>query len=360
MVTGHDADLHCVHNTRAQCHWFNVAVAFVRSGAPDPSRPVLVLDRGALQVGVALDHAFPPAGSVPRIVVDPRSPKFASTAIDSANFSALVVASDSTCGGCGLNDPDGTPDSDALDARQGEIAAFLNAGGGVLALAGANHGDGKPANGADRYYSFVPVPTGRAAHQTPVTLTAAGAALGFGDSRAVPPIGVHDDVNCCQTHNSFALPPPGSALRVAEIDGKGFPVTLFSSAPVTDVGIVSKPPRVAPIDAADVILLPPDSPATRAPGSPSTLARECVGRRRLRIRLRRPGRRRIEQAIVRVNGKRVKVVRGRRVRAPIVLRGLPRRRFTLEVTVITTTGRVITRTRRYRACRARGGRAALS
>ncbi|HEV7845490.1 MAG TPA: hypothetical protein VGO83_04500, partial [Thermoleophilaceae bacterium] len=75
LVTGHDADLHC--SGGAGCHFVTVAVSWVRGGAPDPSKPVLILDRDpfggtSTQMVTALDAAFPP-GSVPRVVMDPRS-----------------------------------------------------------------------------------------------------------------------------------------------------------------------------------------------------------------------------------------------------------------------------------------------
>jgi len=85
-----------------------------------------------------------------------------------------------------------------------------------------------------------------------------------------------------------------------------------------------------------------------APGSPA--GRECRSRRRFRIRIREPHRGRVTRATVYVNGRRVKVVRGRRLRAPIDLRGLPRGRFTVRVVGRTSTGRTISETRRYVTC----------
>lgn len=85
--------------------------------------------------------------------------------------------------------------------------------------------------------------------------------------------------------------------------------------------------------------------------------RRCVSRRRFRIRIRRRGLQ-IEQAIVFVNGRRVAVRRGRRLTAPVDLRGLPRGRFTVTIRVILTDGRLISGRRRYRTCtpKRRGGR----
>src|SRR3954468_3759481 len=86
VATGHDADLHCSGSAKQQCHYVNVAVTWIRAAAPDPNKPVLVLDNGT-EVGTALDNAFGP-GAVPRTVVDPATPAFASTPLSPANFSA--------------------------------------------------------------------------------------------------------------------------------------------------------------------------------------------------------------------------------------------------------------------------------
>ena len=88
-----------------------------------------------------------------------------------------------------------------------------------------------------------------------------------------------------------------------------------------------------------------DKPAA---GSPTTLpsARSCASRRNFRIRLRRG----LVSARVTVNAKRVRVIRGKRLRAPVDLRGLPRGRFTVRVTGRLRNGRTITARRAYRTC----------
>jgi hypothetical protein len=275
IVTGHDQDLHCTGGSG--CHFITVAVNYVRGKAPDPSKPVLILDRpefeGATpQLVTALDAAFPPAGSVPRIVMDPRSPQFASTPLSTDLYSAILIASDHTCGGCDLNtninnDFNLTPDSDAINARAKDIAAFFNAGGGIFALAGASHGDGNEANGKESYYKFVPVPLGGLHVTAPFTLTPAGQALGFQDNPNSPD---GSDINCCATHNSFKEPPAGSPLKVAERDANKAPETLFAEGTIFDGGIVDKPPpppkegktvNVSPVSGKVLVKLPPGSSA---------------------------------------------------------------------------------------------------
>ena len=85
-------------------------------------------------------------------------------------------------------------------------------------------------------------------------------------------------------------------------------------------------------------------------GPTPTTARRCVSRRNFRIRLRRPRGQRLRRATVYVNGKRVRVVRGRRLRARVNLRGLPRGTFTVRVEAVTTRGKRFREVRRYRTC----------
>ncbi|HEX8083200.1 MAG TPA: hypothetical protein VF529_02855 [Solirubrobacteraceae bacterium] len=87
-------------------------------------------------------------------------------------------------------------------------------------------------------------------------------------------------------------------------------------------------------------------------------ARVCRSRRNFVIRLHRPKRGRIKTARVYVNGKRVKTMRGRRVRARVDLRGLPAGRFTVRIVVTTTRGKRIVEKRRYKTCFARARREA--
>ena len=87
-------------------------------------------------------------------------------------------------------------------------------------------------------------------------------------------------------------------------------------------------------------------PAASLPSS-----RKCVSRRRFTIRLRRaPRGDRIRSATVTVNGKRVRVLRGKRLRAKVTLAGLPRGTFRVLVTVRTRKGRTLRSARTYRTC----------
>jgi hypothetical protein len=235
-LTGHDADFHC--SGGSQCNHFGIAVNFGRIGAPTPNLPVLVLDRRDLDVVSALAQSGTRArntveGSglpVPHVVVDPRSAAFAALPINVSTYSAIVFASDFTCGGCDLNDGTGvTPDSDAINARAADLAVFFNAGGGLVYMSGANN--------RGVYYQSVPVPLAAAAVSSPFTLTAEGIAIGLTNS----------DANCCATHNSFNVPPSGSPLIILEFDSAGLVETMIArGALIEDGGLVPPPDGVVP------------------------------------------------------------------------------------------------------------------
>ena len=79
-------------------------------------------------------------------------------------------------------------------------------------------------------------------------------------------------------------------------------------------------------------------------------AKKCVSRRKFPITLFTKGVK-IKKARVLVNGKAVKVrkVSGR-FKATVDLRGLPKGRFTVKITITTSTGRKLKGQRAYRTC----------
>jgi len=90
--------------------------------------------------------------------------------------------------------------------------------------------------------------------------------------------------------------------------------------------------------------------AGRSPTSGSPAIGSCISGRHLVLHIRRRGLRRAE---VFVNGRRVRVVRGRRLHARINLRGLPAGTVNVRVVAIRRNGRRITRARTYHTCAAR-------
>lgn len=109
---------------------------------------------------------------------------------------------------------------------------------------------------------------------------------------------------------------------------------------------------------ADELVVPAPTPVTPAPvPAPASggavlgaQQRSCVSRRAFRIRLRVPRGRTAVSARVRVNGKQVQVVRGRRLKAPVVLRGLPKGKVTVQITIRLKGGKTVKGTRRYNTC----------
>jgi hypothetical protein len=229
FATGHDLDLHCSVNAfpapaASQCGYVDTAVSYVRGGAPDPTKPVLILERLDLDFSRALAATFG-LGVVPSVSMDPRSPAFAAEPLTTSTYSAILIGSDINCGGCDLNEFGSTPDSDAINARTADIATFFNEGGGLLYGSGASHGDGNAID--DVYYQSAPLPVGGVTVAPPFTLTPEGLALGLTDG----------DANCCATHNSFTDPPAGSSITVAERDSAGSSETLFAEGTITGTRI---------------------------------------------------------------------------------------------------------------------------
>jgi hypothetical protein len=329
VASGHDSDHHCgraAPNEREQCHFFRTALDYVRGGAPDPTKPVLVLDRAYLDVPASLDRIYGP-NAVPRTVVDPRSSAFMVAPISTELYSAVVIASsrsdrpeDKTQQD--LNELNSTPDSDAINARAGDLRDFFDSGGGIFVNAGNAHGDGP----GDPYYGFLPITVQSARVTNPFTLTDAGRALGFVDR----------DVTCCPTHNTFEQPSPFSALRAVDTDAVGRRVTLFAEAPTfSSLGE------------------PPISPGTLqqvARGVAS--AKRCRRRRSVRIRLHRPRHRRFSTAVVYVNGKRARRFQGRRITRPFRVR-LRGNRTRVRIVILTTGKKKLTIRRTYRRCKPR-------
>jgi putative metal-binding protein len=300
LETGHDVDWRCAVGA-TQCHFVRVAVRYVRNGAPDPSRPILVLDGADLQMRTALLNAFGNGFVNQMQVVSPRSSTFSALPLSPAHYSAIVVASDQTCGNdagaffphgvptsatsyCDLNRPPGNtnpdatawppppvgepgdpaagfvPDSAAIAKRDRAIKAFFDSGGGLFVASGADNGDG---HSGDLYYSFLDLPGGAEGSAcvssgvdgvclgaaSGLSLTSEGRAIGFTDGSG----GSADDIHCglsggaCSSHNSFKQPRVGSQLLVAEAGPTEFETTLFEDLTAPNATITSGPARRIPV-----------------------------------------------------------------------------------------------------------------
>lgn len=239
VATGHDMDYHCSQTSGSEqaneCAYLKIVVNKVRNGS---TKPILALDHGT-----EVKDALALTGQGPVVTVDPddasamNAVKFVSSS-GAPNYSAFIVASDSTCGGCD-NDPTGEAN---INARKNDIKTFFNHGGGILALAGAFN--------IATYYNFVPLTGVNAKVVTPpFTVTSQGTALGI----------TSDMANCCATHNSFDL--PKSPLVTLEKDTAGLAETIAAfNVTIGGGGFTS----------------PPASPTTTAGNHPPTSSDQSV------------------------------------------------------------------------------------
>jgi hypothetical protein len=335
FVSGHDADAHCASAGRpqddlppGQCHFVTVAVNYVRGSAPNPAKPLLLLDcTSERQLQKAVNAALGPQSAT--TMCPSKTAAFKTEPLTTDRYSAIVVGSSGDM--LNINAINTTPDSVAINARAGYIATFFNAGGGVLAFAGDFNADGLDSP-PDTYYRFIPIPLGGRDVSAPFTLAPAGIALGLQDSRNG--IGTNDDINCCPTHNSFQEPAAGSALQVAERDRAGAPETLFAEGTIGSTAIVPGPATGQVINAPR--------------------AKRCVRRKRIKIRIRQPAGTQVKKATVYVNGHRVRRLKrksfGSKRSVTVTLKRLPKGKIRVRIVVRTTNGVVHEKTRTYKTC----------
>ncbi len=192
-LTGHDLDFHCaLQAAPTQCNAFKIALTLARAGAPDSSKKILFVDEG-MSPDTAAALNFPQGTSELALaaaqiglpstayqVVSPTSDTFTGNsdadpsipplALDTSPYSAIVFASDETCGGCDNTSAGET----AINNRTSDIASFFGSGGGLVYLASGP----PPAEGSTIYYNSVPSAYAVSITTTPndfaYTLTSAG------------------------------------------------------------------------------------------------------------------------------------------------------------------------------------------
>lgn len=207
-ITGHDDDYHWSVDggitTQAGVQ-IRAFATFTRKGS---SLPLLVFDHGT-----ELTNAITALG-IAFTKVDPDTAANITDAMfNHATYSAMAVASDSSCGGC---DNDTTGEAN-LASHITAIGTFLNAGGGIFAFAGAN---------SPGYYAFLP--------QTPSSVGGAPSS-GYSQTSAGATYGI-PAVNGDPTHNLFYNPGTGgesAAFQIAEINATAGNGTILPPAAVT-------------------------------------------------------------------------------------------------------------------------------
>jgi hypothetical protein len=154
-------------------------------------------------------------------------------------------------------------------------------------------------------------------------------------------------------------------VRAANLPGNGVPGNPdatdqdFALATTgTAIGTIepvrqAQPPAPAPAAPAPPAPAPAPKPAARRPalrvvGLPST--QRCLSRRVIRLRLRPAPGVQLLSARITLRGHRAVRLPATRATTSVSLRGLPRGRFTLRISVRTADGRTITLRRTYRTC----------
>ena len=200
VLTGHDDDFHCDGCTPSgpgdPGTQLSEMLVFARAGSADPTLPVLSFDIPGGELVSSLTGILGAGGFTN---IDPSVAGNVTDALfDPTKYSAIVVASDESCGGCDLN----ATDEANISAHAAAIGTFFDGGGGIVGLAGAEQaGIG--------YYKFVPAAAGGfgSPPSSGYFQTADGLAAGI------------DAVNGDATHNFFFEPGTGgvsSAYKVFE------------------------------------------------------------------------------------------------------------------------------------------------
>lgn len=149
-------------------------------------------------------------------------------AVNFANYSAIAVAS--SFGGMLT-----AAEINALIARNTDIANFVNAGGGLLALAECSPTSGfcnaNNVTPSTALFGFVPVIVSAVATAPPYSVTPFGASLGL----------TNGDVND-PTHNSFGQI---GGLNVVDTDAAGVPTTLAGNVRIDNGGFTPVPEPAA-------------------------------------------------------------------------------------------------------------------
>jgi hypothetical protein len=214
-LTGHDDDFH--QSTAALAQIKGMAT-FARAGS---ALPVLSFDHGS-----ELTSALTALG-IPFTNVDPNLGTPAATLFNHSVFSAIIVASDTSCGGCD-ND---TTSSTNLAAAKASFVSFFNAGGGIVGLAGASN---------TNYYGFLPLSAsnpGTVFDSNAFTQTAAGVTDGI------------PAVNGDFPHNFFAFPGSGT--------DPSFHADEVYNGPSSAGTLVNQPFTIA---AGGTVVCPPGTP----------------------------------------------------------------------------------------------------
>ncbi len=218
VLTGHDNDLH--HGTQAIAAT-TAELRFVRAGS---TLPVLIIDNGSESTNI-VNTILGVGHQVTKTVGSITAADF-----DPTVYSAFMVASVSTCGGC--DNPVGT--GTTLHGFQTAIDAFFNAGRGILGETSASDNLG---------FAYAP----QVATSSPIFNSSGFVATANGLADLGSP---YQAVNGDQTHNTFGVG-TSAAYKVAESLGAGGPeVTIYATGTITPTGTIIPTPTPEPMSLA--------------------------------------------------------------------------------------------------------------
>jgi len=127
---------------------------------------------------------------------------------------------------------------------------------------------------------------------------------------------------------------------------------ILGQASATSDAVIPTSAGAVPSGGGAPSKLPAGSSVIRFP----SVKGSCFSKRRFTMHIRQLAGVTYSSARVLVNGKRVVVLRGKKLSAPVDLRSLPAGKFKVKITVATTDGRKLTGARKYRTCSRRHNR----
>lgn len=237
FLTGHDPDFHALDlgaNPAGAMNINNAAIGFVTDSVFNPftaggtQKFLFVESKGSAPGGHTNGvNGIVASGYVAGTDFDHHDASTLNGALDElgTTYNAIVVASD--FGGILTQ-----AELDILNARSGDIVNFLNAGGGLYAMAESNGGVGLTPNGG--YFGFLPFvvsSTAFAQTESGITVTAFGAGLGLTNS----------DVNGNFSHNIFTAT---FGLNIVDVDQFGNTLSLAGRGEIGPGGVVPIPAAV--------------------------------------------------------------------------------------------------------------------
>jgi len=233
FITGHDPDFHATRgrNQTGARNILKIAINYVLNGS---TKPVLLLQTRTTPVSdqhALADEGLIAAGIRPCPQTSPCFTKLNVTQFRTANladFGAIFIPSDfgGTLTQAELN---------AVNDRAADIIAFINAGGGLVALAESGAGDSDITQGFYRFLPFLISAPPRTAFETGFKIQPFGIGLGLTDT----------DVNGNFYHNIFV---DGAGLQIVDraqdnsIVSIAFQGQIINGQPVPDGGGPTPPP----------------------------------------------------------------------------------------------------------------------